>query len=511
VTSRTLWVLSGLTAGVAGLATSYATAMLLSVRESPVVAVGEAVIDLVPGDLAEQGIQTLGHYDKPVLIWIILVAVLASFAGAGLLARRRWAAGALVFVLLAVVGGAAVLSRPSATSVQLLPLVVGLVTWLVAFSWLTPDGALLADTPEYDATGVGGETRRGFLIRMTVVGVAAAGVAVAGELVGAGRRRVERARGLLRLSGVTKPQVPRGARLDVDGLTPWATASKDFYQVHTAIALPTVEPVDWELRIHGMVDRELTLSYADLLERQFTEAWITLNCVSNVVGGDLIGNAWWSGVRVADLLAEAGAHEDADAVLQTSEDGWTCGTPLVTLTDTRNAMLAVAMNGEPLPLEHGFPVRTIVPGLYGYVSACKWVVDMEVTRFDSIEAYWTSKGWGELGPVKLASRIDVPSSGDDVTSGPVRVAGVAWAQHTGISAVEVSLDGGGWQPAELAAVPTNDTWVQWVVTVDVGAGEHQVKVRAIDKRNEVQTGVERDVLPDGATGWHTVDFTAEDA
>jgi DMSO/TMAO reductase YedYZ molybdopterin-dependent catalytic subunit len=197
--------------------------------------------------------------------------------------------------------------------------------------------------------------------------------------------------------------------------------------------------------------------------------------------------------------------------LQTSHDGWTCGTPLVALTDARDAMLAVAMNGEPLPLEHGFPVRTIVPGLYGYVSACKWVVDLEVTRFDQIRAYWTARGWSEEGPVKIASRIDVPSSGDTVTAGALRVGGVAWAQHTGIESVEVALDGGEWQPAEVAHVPTTDTWVQWAATVAVEPGDHLVRVRAIDKGRNVQTGVERDVLPDGATGWHTVDFTAEDA
>ena len=243
------------------------------------------------------------------------------------------------------------------------------------------------------------------------------------------------------------------------------------------------------------------------MDRQFTEAWITLNCVSNPVGGDLIGNAWWSGVRLADILAEAGPQEGADAVLQTSEDGWTCGTPLAALTDDRNAMLAVAMNGTPLPIEHGFPVRTIVPGLYGYVSACKWVVEMEVTSFDEISAYWTDRGWGEMGPVKLASRIDVPSSGADVPSGAVSFGGVAWAQHTGIQGVEFSVDGEGWTDAEIAGAPNDDTWVQWKAVAQVEEGDHTVRVRAIDKDGQVQTGVEQDVLPDGATGWHARDFS----
>ena len=333
----------------------------------------------------------------------------------------------------------------------------------------------------------------------------------AGRLVGTGRRHVEETRRLIRLPGVSAPIVPARVQVDVPGVSPWMTAADEFYRIHTAIVVPTIEPKDWRLRIHGMVEREIELTYEDLLARRFTEDWITLNCVSNPVGGPLIGNAWWSGVRLADLLAEAGVRGDADAVLQTSDDGWTCGTPLAALTDDRQAMLAVAMNGEPLPIDHGFPVRTIVPGLYGYVSACKWVVEMEVTRFDKIEAYWTGKGWAEQAPVKLSSRIDVPRSGADVTAGDVRVGGVAWAQHTGIAGVEVALDGGAWQPGEIGGSPSDDTWVQWSATVSVAPGEHVLRVRATDKDGLVQTGVERDVLPDGATGWHAIDFNAEEA
>jgi hypothetical protein len=250
------------------------------------------------------------------------------------------------------------------------------------------------------------------------------------------------------------------------------------------------------------------LTYDELLERQFTEAWVTLNCVSNPVGGNLIGNAWWSGVRIADLLEEAGVQDGADAVKQTSEDGWTCGTPLGALTDDRDAMLAVAMNGQALPIEHGFPVRMVVPGLYGYVSATKWLVDLEVTRFADFTAYWTDRGWAEKGPVKIASRVDVPRSGAEVQAGEVRFGGVAWAQHTGIAAVEFSVDGGEWLEAEIGATPSVDTWVQWTGTADVEPGDHLVKVRATDKDGTVQTGTVQDVLPDGATGWHTSDFSA---
>jgi DMSO/TMAO reductase YedYZ molybdopterin-dependent catalytic subunit len=308
---------------------------------------------------------------------------------------------------------------------------------------------------------------------------------------------------------VSEPRVPPAARIDLPGVSAWQTPVEEFYLIHTAISLPAIEPERWRLRIHGMVERELELTLQDLLDRKPTEAWITLSCVSNQIGGDLIGNAWWSGVKLAALLEEAGPLPDADAVLQTSEDGWTCGTPLATLTDGRDAMLAIAMNGRPLPVEHGFPVRTIVPGLYGFVSATKWVVDLEVTRFDRISAYWTGKGWAEQAPVRLASRIDVPRSGDTVAPGAVRVGGVAWEQHVGIQGVEVAVDGGAWQPVEIAAPPTHDTWVQWAGTVELAPGDHLLRVRASSRSGEVQTGVPRDVVPDGATGWHEVEVTAE--
>jgi DMSO/TMAO reductase YedYZ molybdopterin-dependent catalytic subunit len=238
---------------------------------------------------------------------------------------------------------------------------------------------------------------------------------------------------------------------------------------------------------------------------------VTLGCVSNEVGGGLVGNAWWSGVRIADLLREVGVSGGADCVLQTSDDGWTCATPLTALTDDRDAMLAVAMNGRPLPIEHGFPVRSIVPGLYGYVSATKWVVDLEVTRFEDVSAFWTERGWSEQGPVKIASRIDVPRSGADVDPGRLPVGGVAWKQHTGVAAVEIALDGGAWERVLLAETPSDDTWVQWAGAVEATPGDHVLRVRAIGRDGEVQTGVVADVVPDGATGWHAVEFTVRDA
>lgn len=506
------WAFIGVLAGLAGLATSYLTASAMSMRLSPVTAVAELVIHLTPGAVVESAIQTTGDKDKPLLIAGIIVVSVLAYAGIGLLARRRWWLPAVGFGLLALVGAIATLRLRGAVVTDLAPILVGFVTWMVGLSLLAERLRRLQaaeDAPPEavpdDATD--GSSRRVFLgVVAGVTGVAALSVLL-GRFAGRRRRRVEQARRLLRLPG-TQPDVPDDVRIGVDGTSPWMTSIPAFYIIHTATVQPTIVPDEWRLRIHGLVENELELSYQDLLARPVHESWVTLNCVSNPVGGSLIGNAWWTGTLLADLLAEAKPLPEADALLQTSEDGWTCGTPLDVVTDGRDAMLVYAMNGKPLEIEHGFPVRTLVPGLYGYVSATKWVVDIEVSRFDDFTAFWTDKGWGEKGPVKMSSRVEVPRSGDNVRAGEVTVAGTAWSQHTGIKAVEVAVDGGPWQPAEIAGVPSTDTWVQWRAVVEVEEGEHLVKVRATDQKGLVQTGEVRDVLPDGATGWHETDFTA---
>jgi DMSO/TMAO reductase YedYZ molybdopterin-dependent catalytic subunit len=507
---------AGLVAGFAGLAASYCVAMVMTTRDSPVTAVAELVTRLTPGPVVERAIRILGHHDKQFLLLMILVLSGVLFAWAGRLARRSWWAPTIVFAVLALVGGLAVWLQRGSGAIDILPIGVGFATWLVCLSLLTEplrlhERALTAGVEAPEQPGIparADHTRRTFLLRAGIIVAGTTVVGTVGRVVGRGRRHVEEARRLLRLPGVTGPQVPAGVRVGLDGVTPWATPADSFYRIDTAFVVPTIEPTDWQLRIHGMVDREIVLTYQQLIDRQVTQAWVTLNCVSNPVGGDLIGNAWWSGVRIADLLAAAGVQPGADAVLQTSDDGWTCGTPIGALTDDRDAMLAFAMNGRPLPIDHGFPVRTIVPGLYGYVSACKWVVEMKVTRFADIEAYWTQRGWSELGPVKLSSRIDVPSSGGEVLAAGGRVGGMAWSQHTGISAVEISVDDGPWQPADIGGVPSTDTWVQWAATIDVEPGDHTLAVRAIDADGQVQTGDEQDTLPDGATGWDMTNFKA---
>ncbi len=467
--------------------------------------------------MARSAIDVLGHKDKPVLVITIVALLCVLFAVAGWLSRRRWWASVLLLAVVAGVGAIAITSKEASVASDLFPILVGFVTWVLVLFVLGQRLRRLEALPDIvepteeepwpPLTEDQRASRRGFLIGAGGVAIVAGVIGALGRVAGGGRRRVEEARRLLRLD-MTKPNVPGKVKVGVDGVSSWMTPADDFYLIDTAVIVPTIEPMDWTIRIHGMVEKEIELSYDDLVSRQITESWVTLNCVSNQVGGDLIGNAWWSGVRLADLLAEAGPDPTADAVLQTSEDGWTCGTPLEALTDGRDAMLVVGMNGDPLPIEHGFPVRTLVPGLYGYVSACKWVVDMEVTRFDRITAFWTDKGWAELGPVKMSSRVDVPRSGEEVVAGQVTVAGMAWSQHTGIAAVEVSVDDGDWVAAEVGGAPSDDTWVQWKASVQVDQGDHTVKVRATDKEGLVQTGEVQDVLPDGATGWHSVGFSA---
>jgi DMSO/TMAO reductase YedYZ molybdopterin-dependent catalytic subunit len=280
----------------------------------------------------------------------------------------------------------------------------------------------------------------------------------------------------------------------------------DFYRIDTELRLPQVDPERWSLRIHGAVEREITLSYRQLLDRPLIERWITLCCVSNDVGGGLIGNTRWLGAPLAPLLREAGVRPDADQLLMTSVDGFTIGAPMAAVLDGRDALIAVGMGGEPLPVEHGFPARIVVPGLYGYVSACKWVVDIEATRFQDQQAFWVRQGWQAEPPIRLESRIDRPRSGEVLRVGRAApIAGVAWDQHVGVSKVEVQVGNEAWRTARLAAVPSTDTWRQWVQPwTPARAGTYAIRVRAFDAKGRPQTPVPRAPFPSGATGFDTI-------
>ena len=350
--------------------------------------------------------------------------------------------------------------------------------------------------------------RRSFLAAGVVTAGIAATAGLAGRLL-AERSSVASARNALKIPkpSATVPSLPPGVNLDIPGLASFVTSNNDFYRVDTAIVLPQVDPTSWQLRIHGMVSREITITFDELLRRPLIEDYVTLCCVSNPVGGPYIGNALWLGASLASLLRAAGIKAGADQLMCTSVDGFTSGTPVQTVMDGRDALLAVAMNGQPLPIAHGFPARMVVPGLYGYVSATKWVTDINVTTFAGNYAYWAQRGWSQQAPIKTECRIDVPNGTNNIGGGTTAVAGVAWAQHKGIEAVHVRVDSGPWNEARLAAVPGIDCWRQWVWEWDAAPGQHVLEARATDKTGYTQTSVQAQPEPNGASGYPSVSVT----
>ncbi|MFI2337456.1 molybdopterin-dependent oxidoreductase [Nocardia rhamnosiphila] len=501
--------LSGLLAAAVVLGVGELVAALIAPDASPFLATGATVVDHTPQALREFAIEQFGTRDKLVLFLSMGAAMAVLAVVAGLLERRR-PYGSVLLAGLSVAVCIAVLQRPNATATFAVPILLGAGAGILTLRVLigrAPRGPASEGESAGEAAGGDGTdtSRRRFL------GLAAGAVVLAAGSAAAGRWAGERARAVtadLRRFVVPRPQVaaapvPPGTDPPVPGLTAFRTPNDTFYRIDTALRLPALTSDDWQLRIHGMVEREIRLTMDDLLRRPAVEKMITLTCVSNEVGGDLVGNATWIGYPLADLLAEAGVRPDADMVLSTSADGFTAGTPVAALTDGRDALLAVGMNGEPLPVAHGYPARMVVPGLYGYVSATKWVVDLEITRFDRAQAYWTRRGWSAFGPIKTASRIDVPAAFGRIAPGPVVVAGVAWAQHRGIAAVEVQVDDGPWRPADLAPEYSLDTWRQWTWRWDAPPGSHTLRVRATDGAGRVQTEERADPVPDGATGWHS--------
>ncbi len=513
VKSRWSDALAGVAAAAVALGVAELIGVLVSPRATPLVAVGGVVIDVVPESVKALAIRLFGTYDKVALL-IGTGILLAGFAALiGQAARRSIWYGYLGIALLGAVGAAAALTRTGATFLWALPSVLGAAAAALTL-WLllrpvpiqpVPTNAAEPDDSSPPAPPLAG--RRGVL----KAALAAIGVASVAGVVGralAQRRGVQEARSQVVLPSISGRPAIAPPEADVAGLA-YTTSNDTFYRIDTALVVPQVDPESWTLTIGGRVRRPMTLSFDDLLRRPMIERYVTLACVSNEVGGDLIGNARWLGVPVKDLLDEAGPEAGADQVVSRSVDGFTAGTPTAVLTDGRDAMIAIGMNGEPLPVSHGFPARMVVPGLYGYVSATKWLAELELTTFADFDAYWIRRGWAEQAPIKTQSRIDVPRSGDTVPAGPVVVGGVAWAQHRGISAVEVSVDGGIWQPATLAATVSIDTWRLWSWNWDATPGRHRLAVRATDNAADVQTSAVASPFPDGATGWHTIDVSVE--
>ena len=552
-------VAMGLAVGLAELLAALGTWLgWLSSAASPLTSLGTTFIHLTPEWLKEYAIRTFGQNDKEALRIGMYVTLFLVALVIGLVARRSPRIAAGLTVVLVAVTIAAIYSVTGANAFDALPIIIGGaagIYLLVTVFRRTVDPDLLtrrpattgvatatstsysttttADTfsPTAPSATTGGEwfdakpgtsgdqhpmlaasgstrvpTRSGMdrrqFFRLAGLGaaVAVAAAAVARWIPSSAEVTASRAKAVVPVPSSRQP-VPAGVDFGINGLTPYKTSTADFYRVDTAFVPPNVTAEEWSLKIHGKVAKEISIDYADLIARPQIERAITLTCVSNPVGGNLAGNATWIGARIDDLLKEAGPDSGADCVLCTSKDGFTLTAPLDALTDGRDALLAVAMNGEILPVNHGFPVRMVVPGLYGYVSATKWVVDMKVSNFAEESAYWTDRGWADHGPIKTATRIDVPKAFAQLPAGDVTLAGVAWAQHRGITKVEIQIDDGPWQQAELAGGASVDTWRQWKYVWKATSGTHTVQSRATDGTGAVQTDQVRDVLPNGASGY----------
>ena len=493
--------LIGLIAGGAGLAVGELAAVAVGEAASPAVAVGQWAISMTPTWLEQFAIRNFGSHDKRVLLIGVYVLLALVSAGAGVLARTWLTAASWIAACFGIVGMLAAATRPNASVSYLIPSFLAGLAAVVVLRWLTILAAADAD-PQ-----AGREERRRFLLG--ALGTAA-GAFVGGfgaKLWIDSRYSAEAARSTVVLPKpeTTLAEPPASVHPNVTGLGSFFTPNSEFYRVDTALSVPQVDPNTWKLRVHGLVDRPFEITFDELLKYAFEEHDLTLTCVSNPVGGSYCGNARWLGTPLAPLLRRAGVKSGADMILSTSTDGMTIGSPVEATLDGRQAMLAIAMNGEVLPIEHGFPCRMLIPGLYGYVSATKWVTDLNLTTFASSSAYWTQNGWSAQGPVKTASRIDVPQGGATISAGTIVIAGTAWATHRGVAAVEVQIDGGAWREATLATSDTPDTWRQWTYQwANAARGSHTIAVRATDGTGTVQTSTVASPPPDGATGYHTI-------
>jgi DMSO/TMAO reductase YedYZ molybdopterin-dependent catalytic subunit len=494
--------LLGAVSALGALATAELSGLLLPATPSPVTAVADRIVAITPDGLRESLISVAGTADKPLLALGIVVVVVGAGAVIGLVSRGRrtvapwlFAAGALLGW---VVGTTAELAW-SLAAVCAVGAVVASMLWLRLTQDATPDPAA--------GPGEAAVSRRAVLRAAgTVAVVSALGLSLAAYARRGSSVAVDAVRRALRLPAPTDPAapLPAGVQPDVVGLAPAVTPNADFYQRDVSLVPPAVDLAAWSLSVAGDVTRPFSLSFDELLALPSIERYVTLTCVSNPVGGELVGNALWQGVRLTDLLARAGVLESADAVVGRSVDGFTAGFPLAVLDDGRDAMVAYAMNGEPLPVKHGFPARLVVPGLYGYVSATKWLEEIRLTTLTATVPFWLARGWAADGTIESASRIDVPRSGVRLDAGRVAVGGRAWHQHAGIGTVEVSVDGGPWEPTTLATAIGIDTWCLWSWDWEATPGEHELRVRMVSVDGTPQDEAEREVFPGASSGLHAV-------
>ncbi|MFA9429871.1 molybdopterin-dependent oxidoreductase [Egicoccus sp. AB-alg2] len=501
---RWLGAVAGVLAASAALGAGELVAGLRAGWPSPVVAIADRIVEASPPALTSWAIGTFGTNDKPLLIAGIgtVLAVLAALLG--VLATRRPFGAAAGVAGLGTVGVAAGLNAPGTGAGAGVPGVAATFVGVGALLALAAGLARYGDTSA--ASDEAGDLgRRRFLVVAGTVAAGAMAMGTAGRLL-LSRFDVEAARDALALPApVARRDLPppAGAELAVDGITPLITPNDAFYRIDTALAVPRIDPDTHVLRVTGMVERPLTIPFADLLRRDLVEVPITMTCVSNEVGGDLVGNAVWLGFRLRELLDEVGVSSEADQVVGRSVDGYTGGFPVAAAYD-RDALVVVGMNGEPLPAQHGFPLRLVTPGLYGYVGSTKWLAEIELTRFDRFDHYWVPRGYAAQAPVKTMARIDVPGGRDELAPGERPIAGVAWAQSRGVANVEVQVDDGAWQTAELAEAVNDVSWRPWVLSWRATPGRHRIRVRATDGDGVTQPETRTGVRPDGATGWHTI-------
>jgi DMSO/TMAO reductase YedYZ molybdopterin-dependent catalytic subunit len=496
--------LAGALAALAGLVAAEVVGLVLPGHPSPVTFVADRVIAAMPDGPREALIGAVGTSDKPLLVAGIVLAVVGGGALVGLAAARRGSAAPVLFVVGGVVAFLVAWNGTTADAPGLaLVVAAGVTVALLVWNRLTPATAL---APDGTVTGPLVE-RRTVLRAAGVVGAAAVvGLGVVALTRRASTATVDAVRTALRIPRPTDPAptLPAGVTPDVPGIAPAITPNADFYQIDVALSAPVIDVAGWSLSVTGLVDSPLTLSFDQLLALPSIERRIALTCVSNEVGGDLVGTALWQGVRLTDVLAKVGVQDGADLVLGVSVDGFTAGFPRSILSDGRDAMIAYAMNGEPLPVRHGFPVRLVVPGLYGYVSATKWLREIRITTLAADVPFWLQRGWAEDGSIEAASRIDVPRTGTRIAGGTVAVGGRAWHQHTGVGSVDVSVDDGPWQAATLAAPIGTDAWRLWSWQWQATAGTHQLRVRMTDLDGTPQDPGVRPVFPGAASGLHTI-------
>lgn len=502
------WI--GLLALAAGLGVAEIVTGFDRFLRSPVIAVGDWIIDHTPGWLERFAIRTFGTNDKLVLKWgIFAVLIVLSLRLAGVMARRRNLARGLV-VVVSIVGATLAFAGRAGRLIDVLPALVGGAVTLVVLEKLVPRRVTSPASPESGGAATSavaaasGVERRQFIMLASGAGV----VAVGGFGVGRALRTrysaaLDRAKAILPKSK-TLPAAPEGVDFNLPGLSPIFTPNKNFYLIDASQGAPNVTRATWALRVRGMVDKEINLNFDQLLARPQFEVDVTISCVSNEVGGDLVGTARWQGIRLDDLLHEAGIKPEADQIVGRSIDGWTGGFPTAVL-DGRDAMIAIGMNGEPLPVSHGYPARLIVPGVYGYVSATKWLSEIELTRFDKFQGFWIPRGWNVDGVIETESRIDVP--GSSIAAGPTKIAGVAWAGIRTISKVEVQINKDPWREGTLSKELAKTTWRQWVLDWDAPKGKHDITVRATDGDGKVQTDKQTSPGPGAASGYHTIRVT----